>query len=572
MRRKVCIILLFAVCFPLSFLIGQVFPPDQAQLNYTEILFHWPAIVGANVYTLEIQGKPTHTEKEVTTFHINTKVEDTQAQIRLSFGYTYTWKVSAWRNDTHLKEVSVATFSIPIKLRADSNRYRHLIVKDKLPIDTDLYVFIDNPGVLIDKKGEPIWVYPVDTVGRVFNLQLLPNGNIACLRPKGRKSGNENLMFEVFTIDGQKVWQGPDEGTISGDSSEFYHHDFQALSNGNYLLVGNHFHFHHPKGARGPLWVKMGTILEYNAKGDLLWSWESFDHLDDRDVFEAGLKDNPVHLNGIFYEEQTTFLYASFRYIDRVVKIEKASGKIVHSFGRKMPSGQAHSANDFFHQQHSPYIEGDIMYIYDNSTGKGADSVSSAVIIEMPKDTTQQGKILYRYPFNFGSRQQSWSESKGDIDKISSSLLLATMGSIPRTVVIDTTQGIVWQCEHQFRTHPEADWRGVQENYRADWTTTLYPVNMTLRLGEWKKKDRKKRYLPKISIVNKGTQADSYVLQGKDEEERVLFRKKVPSISPNEQWQASIRIKKRDWRQAKKIRVEVISVHNSLIRREGEIR
>jgi|GEM_PF-3483410 len=486
--------------------VAQHFPPDNETLTYTQIRFAWPAIYQADTYILQVASTSEQLKKGQAL--LSFRVHDQSSYIvreGLHYGKKYYWQIIAFKDTEETYQSPIHSFSIKQVARADSTQFRHRIEKAYTGSDAP-YFFVDKPAVLINAKGLPIWAFPNDTVERLFNLQLLDNGNIAYFRPRGRRQGNENLVFEERTLKGELVWRAPDDGQVSGDSIEHYHHDFQYLTNGNIMIAGNEFRNHQPKGARGPLLVRYGTLIEYNRKGEVVWSWKSFQHLKDEDVYEAGLKDNPVHLNGFHYNEATGYIYASFRYIDRIVKIAKQKGTIVHSFGRKQPSGEAHSANGFFHMQHSPHTIGSHLYLYDNATGKGEDTLSSLLIINMPDNINEQGDIHFRFPLNFGMRRESWSESKGDIDVLEDGSLVGCMGSIPRTVWVSPKDGLLWSCKHEFRKHPQEPWQDIQANYRDHWTYSLYPVQVA---AQWELAPKGKR--PQIlRMQNIGTTTDYY--------------------------------------------------------------
>ena len=534
-------------------LIGATIPENGDTLNYRQVYFRWDPVWQAGRYQLRIweaESGPIDSPLSPT-HHLLHHADMNGLLIRegLAFGKSYAWQVSAFVGDSLLFRSEIRHFYIRTAPRIDPAVYRHRVVKDVLPSEEEFYFFIDKPGVLIDRKGEVVWFLAPDSISRAFNLQLLPNGHIAYFRPPGKGEGNENLILEETSLDGKLIWRAPDDGKVSGHDSEFYHHDFQRLSNGHYMVLGNRFVSRQPAGASGPIMARYGTLIEYNPAGQVVWSWGSEAELEDADVFADGLKDNPTHLNGVFFDESAGFVYLSFRYLDRVIQLEYATRRAANSFGRKMPSGEARSGDGLFFRQHSPKVKGNRLYLYDNRLGNGADSVSSVVVLEIPADTAHAIRLLDRYELNFGSRRTSWSESKGDVDLLPGGRVLACMGSLPRTVVWDEKKGLVWQVEHEHRPDPEIPWQGIEANYRADWTATLHPVQFGVKASGALAQGRARQKAAVIEGFNTGKAGDAYAIEIlQDRRTSRLFQKNGP-VQPGASWQTRLPLKK-SWLQA----------------------
>lgn len=496
-----------------STLIAQVNPIEGAKLNFNHILFQWESIINADLYVLEVKDMATNQ-------FVSKKVPLPSAILKegLTWGHQYEWKVTAFSHNKRTYVSPYRHFSILTSPKVDSSHYQHRIVKNELATDS-LYIIMDNPGIIIDTKGNPVWFYPDTNVQRTFNLHLLPNGNMAALRAKGNKSGNENLAFEEISFSGKKIWKAPCTGEVSGDTTEFYHHEYQKLSNGHYLLMGNKF-----VTKKENTIIRYGTIMEYNQKGDIVWSWSSENYLKDEDLFAEGLKDNPSHMNAFYLDEENDHLYISFRYISRVIRLDRGTNTVTQSFGTKLPSGEAQYANDLFHLQHSPKVFDNekFMYMYDNGTGQGKDSVSSLLILDMPKGNITC-KERYRYKMQFG-RGQSFSTSKGDADKMWDNLYLVDMGAVPRTTIIEAFgRGLIWQCDHFSRQHPNSPMMPMDENYRADWTQTLFPIRWDVTIGKgYREKGVRKMAKYPLVVYNHGT-GGKYRVEIRDNVGAIVF-------------------------------------------------
>lgn len=538
------LVFLFVEIVFLQALFPQIIPAEGDTLAYRHIRFEWEPVWNAKAYQLRIwESDPETLDSPLSASHhqvIETSFASAIVTSGLEFGKSYAWQVKPLFVSRTGIALPVQHFHIRQAPRIDPEMYRHRVVVDALPRDS-YYFFIDKPGVLIDQSGAPVWYVPADSITRVFNLQLLANGNIAYLRPTGGKSGNEGLSLEEITLDGTLVWRAPDDGQVSGHDREYYHHDFQRLKNGNYMVIGDHYLDCQPAAANMPIIARYGTLIEYNPAGEVVWYWRSEDYLQDIDVFADGLKDNPTHMNGFFMDESKQEVFISFRYIDRVVQLSYPEKTVIQSFGRKMPSGEANSGEGAFVHQHSPNISGDSLFLYDNRKGRGADSVSSIVILSVPDSTGTPTQVLARYPLNFGSRYQSWSESKGDVDLMPGKRMLACMGAVPRSLVWQIGAGIVWQVEHETRREPGGVWQGIAANYRAHWTSSLYPLSFAVSIGPAPQSGKRKA--AKIGIENQGNISDTYSLWILDKKGRKRGITRA-SLVPGERFEFMLPLKK----------------------------
>lgn len=480
------------------------FPADGARLSQTQILFQWQPGTGQS--WLEI-SKDSAFQKAVFTFP---RVGNGSVLVRegLTLGHTYFWRLIHYQGPLPTDTSAVFSFHLLRPSSADTARYRHRVLTDALPRGTQGLVAVDKPGIFLNLRGETVWAHPDTLIGRLFDLRLLPTGDIAYLRPKNRFEGNENLAFEVISPDGALIWRAPDRGEVSGDTAEYYHHAWQRLANGHFVLAGNQFVYRNPPKATGPVYCKLGTLIEYNPEGEVVWQWRLADHISDEALFEKGFADNPAHLNGFFVDETEDKVYVSLRYLDQVWEVKKSTGAVLRVFGGNGQSALAGGGAGAFHRQHSPSRVGDALLLFDNGLGKWEDSVSQIRLFNLPAGKGDSISLRWTFPLYFGDRRISFSESKGDVDRIGEGLYLATMGSTPRTALIDSVSGMVWVISHEMKMHPEGDWQGITDNYRADWAPDLYPLRWEAVItpagpaGGWN-----------LRIQNLGWQPDGFTIE-----------------------------------------------------------
>jgi hypothetical protein len=158
------------------------------------------------------------------------------------------------------------------------------------------------------------------------------------------------------------------------------HHEIVPLPNGNFLALSFSFQdVDYPD--YGTLYVAGDKIVEFTTDGEVVWTWDTFDHLDPLRIrhgfFELGPIYNPetfdpghdwTHSNGIAYDPADDSLVLSMRHQDWLVKIDHATGDILWRLGDE---GDFTLVGDRWHfHQHSPYWLSDgSLLLYDNGVG-----------------------------------------------------------------------------------------------------------------------------------------------------------------------------------------------------------
>jgi len=131
----------------------------------------------------------------------------------------------------------------------------------------------------------------------------------------------------------------------------------------------------------GPQHVAGDVIVEFTREGEIVWTWNAFDHLDPLRLRESS--DAPpiidpatgeesldwTHANGLIYEESTDTVLISFRHQDWILRIDRASSDVVWRLGDEGDFTLAESSRWFFHP-HSPEWQDDgTLLLYDNGVG-----------------------------------------------------------------------------------------------------------------------------------------------------------------------------------------------------------
>ncbi|MCA9692765.1 MAG: aryl-sulfate sulfotransferase [Nannocystaceae bacterium] len=162
------------------------------------------------------------------------------------------------------------------------------------------------------------------------------------------------------------------------------HHDVIELPSGRFLALAWVFRdVEYPD--EGALRVAGDRLVEFDADGEVYWTWDSFDHLDPqrrRDGFELLIPgfdggapaQDWTHANGVIHDPRDDSVLVSMRHQDWILKIDRASGAIAWRLGMEgdlslEPSGPEGEVRWFCHQ-HSPQWQPDgTLLVYDNGVG-----------------------------------------------------------------------------------------------------------------------------------------------------------------------------------------------------------
>lgn len=268
---------------------------------------------------------------------------------------------------------------------------------------------------LIDMNGDIVFHWPLKYQPCPF-ARLLPNGNL--IYQGGEEENQRGPVIDVKDSNGETVLRmvlGGGEHIIELDSDYNvvweYHdpyltHDFYRMETGNTMMIkyakvpdelkskikgGIHI------APDTPMWCDM--LIEVNPKGEIVWEWLSYEHLDfETDVYcPLEHRCEWTHMNTCTVLPNGDVL-GSFRTIDLICIIDRQSGKVKWKWG---PGEIAH--------QHEPTLldNGNIL-VFDNGEHRRFSKYAYSRVIEVNPKTN---KIEWEYkgdpPYSFYSGNQS---------------------------------------------------------------------------------------------------------------------------------------------------------------------
>jgi hypothetical protein len=180
-------------------------------------------------------------------------------------------------------------------------------------------------AVAFNGDGVPVWWFASPTP---VDAKVLPDGTISFFRD-GR--------FDIRTLSGKLIRR-------IGNGNLVDPHDLQLLDDGNYLIGEGQVRTGVDATAfRGDADAQVADIeiQELTPAGNLVWSWDSADHIGleetgrwwdtfgDQDVYDIS------HWNAVELDRERPgrYMYLSFRNLDALYKVNRKTGEIVWKLG-----------------------------------------------------------------------------------------------------------------------------------------------------------------------------------------------------------------------------------------------
>ena len=311
-------------------------------------------------------------------------------------------------------------------------------------VDPDL----PSTGVIFDMDGRIVW-YLVHALPLVGEAEYYPENGTILFSSMSVTFSEPTLSALVVDLAGNTVWEGPpqpEDILIEGQ----YHHAFHALPNGNWLTLLEDW--------RKETNIIGDTIIELNDAHEVLWSWNTFDHLTP-DTTGWDPEKVPVfdwtHINSVDYDEPSDTLIANARNTDAVYKIDKKTGDILWTLGR---NGDLTYTGDtdtpwFLKAHGAEMLENGNIILFDNGdiTEPNVRLWSRAVEYAIG-EAGKTAEIVWEYR----GEEPFWAPYWGDADRLPNGNTLVSVGTWDegrRSLLreADGSANTVWELE--FGTH-----------------------------------------------------------------------------------------------------------------------
>jgi hypothetical protein len=480
--RKVPVLLLIAFFFVTSQGLCQILPKEGGKYNGRLMGFSFPAVAGSDNYKVEIAAGYYNNADSFRKKVIRTVVSKSNKIIGEvpAFGSQYTWRVSS--NGKNKSDGTLYHFSTQTNIQVDTNKLRLRILQPAVQQYKDYYVAVDGGGVLYDMKGRPVWFIP-DTNrfgGNVADMKFTSQGTITFI--------NRN-PYEI-NYNGDVLWQVPDK-TKKNDSPAqriLFHHEFTKLSNGHYMIMGMQLLGCKVVRSNGSSYIvvtgesdeaerngykpgRFGCLIEYDAAGNIVWSWQSSKYLSESDFAYFNPPDSnqkfDAHDNAFFFDEKNSAIYVGFRNINRIIKIEYPSGKVLNVYGEKY--GPREKGATLFCGQHSigRTLDG-YLYVFNNNSCQLRDSLPTVVIMQEPFSAKDTLKKIWEYTCTTdGDRHRYFGSGGNAVELPDRSMFINTGSDYSKLLIVSREKKILWSAlpEHFLESYKK--WMPNHE-YRAN--------------------------------------------------------------------------------------------------------
>jgi hypothetical protein len=493
------ILFFFIVSFILP-LHGQYLPKDGAKLNYNQIYFEYPFNKDAKFYTVYITfdsiANPTNKD-----FIIKQQEKSPLLLVKnLKLGKKYKWFVETTLHSNEKVKSTYFYFSILNTNMANPKLYKAIQHYNKKSKIQDGIIWCDQYRCAVDRDGNIVWFMATEQLDLinakvVRDIKLYPDGSMTFVHQP---------YASRMDIDLNSIWTGPYKGTVSESDREDYHHAFNLLPNGNYMILGNEkVNFSNDTVTSDA--VNFCNIIEFDATGKIVWSWRMKDYfpyeylINSKIPTRKGIAD--PHANSFTIDEKNNVIYLSFRDISRIIKIDKKTKKILASYGAKLNDKDDVFETDLFRLQHDIQLLENNDFLIFNNNDIDSGKTSCVEIVHFPISKKDSFQLKWKFDLNYDIESIGKVQRMGGVKIMPNGNYLICEGSNNRVVEISQNKEILWD----FALRQVDSTGNVNDKfalYRANYSSCLYPYYYgTIINGN------------DLTLFNKGCEDDVYKIE-----------------------------------------------------------
>ena len=495
-------------------------------------MFEYHYHENAIFYTLYLAFDSTQAQSDFKNYLINTYNDKTPATRidELQFGKKYKWYVETNLKSGEKIKSDIHFFSTLQTKYNDTLLYKRKINYNKKEKIKDGLIWCDFSHCAFDRNGKLVW-FMFDNIdftesNRVRDIKFQKDGTITFIKNP----------FALHTgIDIKEIWKAPMKGENIEKFKDGYHHNFERQLNGNYMALAYDYVDLEKADKNDTLTnrVELVNLIEFDQKGEIVWIWEMRNNfpLDilaiPKDKLGRGIIN--AHCNAFSVDKDNKYVYIGYRDISRVIKIEKATKKIVASYGKKLNDADTLvNETDIFRFPHNATILGnnDIMILNNNDSRNG--KISSVEIFKQPKTLNEKIESLWSFKFDFDSLNSGKSFKLGNVKIMDDGHYLINQGSNNRIVEINKNKEILWDMMIYRKDSALNKWVDFGP-YKIDFSSSLYPFYFSL--GNGKISENKSFFV----IFNEGDYEDSYEFEIINFDDKLLDKGVIKSVKIGEE-------------------------------------
>lgn len=289
----------------------------------------------------------------------------------------------------------------------------------------------------VDVNGDVVWMYLLDETEDVHDdhyVRMLADGNLMLMLDKEAK---------VITPAGETLYEIKNNA-LSGNS-----HDILNLPGGDVLFIVSETKTLFVEALGAAVEVAGNQLVRVNERNDVVWTWSSFDHLDNS-RFPGTLSLNTakgtddldwMHANAIVSVDNGQAVLMSSRSQSWVVKIDLETGVVDWIFGKEGDFELA--SGSWMYNQHAPEWEVDgSLLVYDNGNERPEGPSTRVVRYALDQENRSAEEI-----WSWDCPQ--YTSRVGDANLLGNGNVLVTQGAPnnnrPSILEVNPHGEVVWQ-------------------------------------------------------------------------------------------------------------------------------
>ena len=561
---------------------SDILPKDKSMVNYTSVYFEEEYIALAKEYLLVVDSDSTN----FTLNNPSKKVSSALPAFRidgLKWNTHYYWKIIAYdKNHRQLNTSKLHQFTILKQMAAFVDSILIDVKVNKNGKHAGGLICIDYTRSIYNRSGEAVWTLPfiqgcVDERTQIRDLKITQDNTITFL--------TDNFPLEI-DFKGTILWKAPFPYVFEGDTI-IYHHDFRKTPRGTYMVLGNKKINRRALGdlmknvrlepeteiIDSVLYKKtlMTVLLEFNAKGDLIWFWDANTYITDADLnqrrTQSGFPELTTHSNAFSENAKGDKVYVGFRDLSRIVKIDKKTKSVEMSYGSiTQNSNEKTSARDLFKRQHDATITDRNTLLIFNNNNPGIGDLTTpyfSSVLELKEDAKDKDPpVIWNFDLNFDNLSDGKSMTGGNVVELPNSNLLICAGTLNRISEVTKGKEIVWDAFVLMKVKRAPRYRPFPQ-YRCNWAAQLTePHFIPYLLSPSKTKGKEIKI--NVAIANTGNADDYYTITVFSGDSTIVHTKETNLITPNNSFELKFNLPVTDGKD--NLRAEIKSKNSNIIK------
>lgn len=277
-----------------------------------------------------------------------------------------------------------------------------------------------------------------------YLVVMRTNGELLYLRKYNDSSGdygivkyisNDTLMFKGEPGQTTHFWNLTTNQTTDFPSVTAYHHDIEYNPiTGTFLALRNYVR--EVNGTK----VLFDTIVELNATGEVLWTWDTYDHLDlseacpfnDTWPINGETVMDFTHCNAIQWDYNESIVYLNVRNLNTFYKINMTTGEVIWGIGEHgnftlLDADGRRVSSLWYHSHAVREVESDVFIMFDNDYHNQTDpNDAHSRILEV---TLNEQNMTAQESWSWTAPKEYWSTYWGKADRLPNGDRIGTFGT-----------------------------------------------------------------------------------------------------------------------------------------------